>query len=82
MNDESPDPFRPSLLTPQQRSTMLKYYRQVKCDMDLKIQELTDGRHTIMCENTLDNLRVIRDIYSNRIEALANFTEESKARNE
>lgn len=82
MNDESPDPFRPSLLTPLQRYKMLQHYRQVKRDMDVKIQQLTDGRHTIMCENTLDNLRGIRDIYSNRIEALVNFTEESKARND
>lgn len=77
--NESPDPFRPSLLTPNERYTMLKYYRQVKRDMDVKIQELTDGRHTIMSENSIDNLRVIRDIYANRIEALVNFTEYNKS---
>lgn len=82
MNTEWYGSFSPSLLSPYERYKMLRYYREVRRSMDLKIQQLTDGAHTVMSEKALDNLRVIRDIYSNRIEALVNLTEDSKARTE
>jgi hypothetical protein len=80
MTDAGDPPFNPEHLTPTERHKLLIYYRSVARDMNVKIEQLRGGAHTLMSADGIHTLEVIRDIYRDRINALVNLTEQSKAR--
>jgi hypothetical protein len=80
MTDAGVPSFNPEPLTPVQRHELLKYYRNVARDMTVKIEQLRGGTHTLLSENGILNLEAIRNVYRDRINALVNLTEQSKAR--
>jgi hypothetical protein len=80
MTDAGAPPFNPELLTPTQRYELLSYYRNSARDMTVKIEQLRDGTHTLMSAKSIETLEAIRNVYRDRINALVNLTEQSKAR--
>jgi hypothetical protein len=80
MTNAGDPPFNPEPLTPTERHELLVYYRGVAREMTLKIEQLRDGSHTLFSENGIQTLEAIRNIYRDRINALVNLTEQSKAR--